>query len=312
MGLNTEASAALVFLILYAILFAFMLYGYATRHLRFRSRYSVILFHVTVRLASQATGLAFGVVGYANTSLLVAYFILGAEGYFTLVLCTYRFLISWHNHNLASHDSWLEPRFPPGTPVFKRFLLSFALFGPNRRPMAVMHNLLIGANTIIITGGSLLAGGSNSVQDFHSNLLTAKIMRTVGQSIFLAINTFLLYCILDTIRQSRSENPTKKRTRPTLLIFLAIWPCLFVRGLYGVLSGVLPAFNYFNPDNYDATGLKNSFIVSEYIMGTTMEWVSCTMLMVTYLTSRGDPKKADLEVEEGTRDNKKTALDGEA
>ena len=82
MGLNTEASAALVFLVLYTILFAFMLYGYATRRLGFRSRYSVILFHVTIRLASQATGLAFGVVGYANTSLLVAYFILGGKFYF--------------------------------------------------------------------------------------------------------------------------------------------------------------------------------------------------------------------------------------
>jgi cytochrome b561 len=77
MGLNTEASAALVFLVLYTILFALLLFGYFTGRLRLRSRYSVILFHVTIRLASQATGLAFGVVGYANTSLLVAYFILG-------------------------------------------------------------------------------------------------------------------------------------------------------------------------------------------------------------------------------------------
>ena len=142
-----------------------------------------------------------------------------------------------------------------------------------------------------------MAGGSNSVKDFHSNLSTAKIMRTVGQSIFLSINAFLLYCILDTIRQARRENPLKRSIHPTLLILLAIWPCLIVRGLYGILSGVLPAFNYFNPDNYGATGLKDSFLVSEYIMGTTMEWTSCTMLMLTYFTSKGDPKKDDLETE---------------
>jgi len=74
-----------VYLVLYAILFAFMLYGYATGHLRFRSRYTVVLFHVMVRLASQATGLAFGVVGYSNTSLLVAYFILGGKFIITFV-----------------------------------------------------------------------------------------------------------------------------------------------------------------------------------------------------------------------------------
>ena len=63
------------------------------------------------------------------------------------------------------------------------------------------------------------------------------------------------------------------------------------------MSGVLPAFNYFNPDNYGQTGLKDSFLASEYVMGTTMEWVSCTMLMLTYLTSRNDTKNADLEAE---------------
>jgi cytochrome b561 len=76
MGLNTETSAALVFLILYTILFVILLLGYFTGRLRLRSRYTLIMFHVTVRLASQATGVAFGIVGYSATNLLVAYFIL--------------------------------------------------------------------------------------------------------------------------------------------------------------------------------------------------------------------------------------------
>jgi hypothetical protein len=149
-----------------------------------------------------------------------------------------------------------------------------------------------------VTGGSLLAGGHNSVKDFNANLPTAKAMRTTGQSIFLAINACLLYCIIDTIRQSRREKPDQE-THPTLFILLAVWPLLFIRGLYGVMSGVLPAFNYFNPNNYAATGLTTSFVTSEYIMGTTMEWTSCTLLMFTYYTSRNDPKKADLEMYKG-------------
>jgi hypothetical protein len=81
MGFNTKASAALVFLILYAILFAILLFGFLTKRLKLFSRYISILFHILVRLASQATGLAFGVtvVGYANTGLLVACFVLGGE-----------------------------------------------------------------------------------------------------------------------------------------------------------------------------------------------------------------------------------------
>jgi len=140
-----------------------------------------------------------------------------------------------------------------------------------------------------------LAGGHQSVKQFNGNLKTAKAMRAAGQSIFLSINIFLLYCIVDTIRQSRREKP-EKGTHPTLLLLLATWPLLFVRGLYGVMSGVLPAFNYFNPNNYGETGLITSFVISEYIMGTTMEWTSCTLLMTTYLTSQNDPKKAELEM----------------
>ena len=78
MGFNGETSAALVFLILYTILFVLLLIGYIGRYLSWRSRYSVILFHVTIRLSSQATGLAFGIIGYQNVNLLVAYFILYA------------------------------------------------------------------------------------------------------------------------------------------------------------------------------------------------------------------------------------------
>jgi len=139
-----------------------------------------------------------------------------------------------------------------------------------------------------------MAGGHHSVSEFNGNLTTPKAMRAAGQSVFLAISIFLLYCILDTIRQSRREIPGRG-THPTLLLLLAIWPLLFVRGLYGVISGVLPAFNYFNPNNYGETGLTASFVLSEYMMGTTNEWTSCTLLMATYLTSRNDPK-ADLEM----------------
>ena len=87
MGLNTEASAALVFLILYAILFLVMVAGYVTRRVRLASRHTVVFSHVVVRLASQATGLAFGIVGYNNINLLVAYFILGEPRGVCLDVC---------------------------------------------------------------------------------------------------------------------------------------------------------------------------------------------------------------------------------
>jgi len=125
------------------------------------------------------------------------------------------------------------------------------------------------------------------VAQVEATLHRAKILRTVGQSVFLSINTFLLYCVLDSIRSSKRENGG--RVHPTLWILLVCWPLLFVRGVYGILSGVLPAFSFFNFDNYGEHGLKTSFVVSEYILSTTMEWTSCALLMLTYVTSLNDP-----------------------
>ncbi|KAF7973628.1 hypothetical protein HWV62_14816 [Athelia sp. TMB] len=294
MGLSNETSAALVFLVLYAILFITLILGYLTRQLGLRSRYTILAFHITIRLASQATGLAFGIVGFANYRLLVAYFVLGAEGYFTLVYCAFRFLISWQNHNSATHDSWLEPRRPKGQPFLQRLQQSLTLSGSSGgSPMSTIHVLLIAANTIIVVGGSLLAGGD--MVQFYKNLLTSKGLRVTGQAIFLLINIFLLYCLVRTINEARRENPGQ-RVHPTLLLLLAAWPLLFVRGIYGVLAGLLPTFNYFDPGNHTDTGLTNSFVASEYVLGTAMEWTSCLLLLSTWYTSRKDPKKAELEM----------------
>ena len=81
MGLSSEASAALVFLILNAILLALLFFGPLAGRLQWCSPYGFILFYLAVRLASQGAGLAFGIVGSANILLLVAYFILGGESF---------------------------------------------------------------------------------------------------------------------------------------------------------------------------------------------------------------------------------------
>jgi hypothetical protein len=122
-----------------------------------------------------------------------------------------------------------------------------------------------------------------------------KALRTAGQAGLLTVNILFACCIVNTTRQSRRENPGK-RTHPTLLLLLATCPLLLVRGVYGVMSGVLPAFNYFNPDNYGESGMTSSFVISEYIMGTATEWISCTLLMLTYFTSLNDPEVDDLEL----------------
>jgi hypothetical protein len=141
----------------------------------------------------------------------------------------------------------------------------------------------------------MLAGGRNNVLEFDADLPKAKAMQVAGQGIFLSINVYLLYCIIDTIHDYKREHPGR-RAHPTLYILLAVWSLLIVRGLYGILSAVVTTFNYFSPSNYGEHGLTDGFVISEYILSTTMEWTSaCALLMTTYYTSRNDSKKGNLK-----------------
>ena len=166
-----------------------------------------------------------------------------------------------------------------------------------------------------------MSGGEQDPSAFNSNpnLNVAKSLRAAGQFVFLAINAFLLYCVVDSMRSDRRQSIVLKSVHPTLYILLATWPLLLVRGIYGFLSAIVPTFNYFDPANYTADGLKDSFVISEYVMSTTMEWTSCVLLLMTYFASKHDPQEwrrktkdemaltgVESSLEEGVSSGKKT------
>ena len=150
--------------------------------------------------------------------------------------------------------------------------------------------------------------GGGTVQQPNRNLPAAMGQRTAGLALLLIVNICLLYCLVEIIRQPRHENH-RKRTHPTLLLLLATGSLLLVRGVYGVMSGCLPAFNYFDPSNYGESGMTSSFVISEYIMGTATEWSSCTLLMLTYFTWDIDPEMDDLELLTGKKNQSGGAVE---
>nr|GAT48811.1 predicted protein [Mycena chlorophos] len=303
-----EAGAALAFLIGYLAVFVWMLFGFFTHRIKWRSRYSALLFHVTIRLASQGSGIGFGILGFRNTGLFVAFLVLGAEGYFSLVLCAFRFLISWHQHNLPSGESWLEPRDPPNTNK-KRKVLIFAFLGPlaflfyHDNPMVFFHSALILANVAIIVGGSYLAGADYSEPnspDTLNRIRVSKITRTAGQAVFLVGNALLLIFILVSMRNNRRDGDSRNRkgtVHPTLILLLIAWFPLIVRGIFGLLQAFDWSMSYYNPENYDAGGFTPRFTAIEYMLGVFTEWTACVLLNCTYFTSKNDPKKRDVLAE---------------
>lgn len=272
------ASASLVFLILYLILFLAVSTLFVLRKVQRKSRWLVLLLHVLVRLASQACGLSFGIVGYKNINILVAYYVLGAEGYFTLVVCTARFLIAWQRDYWHGY-SWIEPIDPSKERAgwrkrFKRLLQAKPSGKSLTARLAVVVDwLLVAANAIIIAGGSLSSAAytdSDLTQaEVQSRLKASRGMRAAGQAIFLVVNTVLLVCIAVSMHQHRqyrfdnrasvegetpmwekhgeepadSRKPRRWFAHPTLLLLLLTWPFLAVRGGFGVAQALVPDLN---------------------------------------------------------------------
>ncbi|KAK0569249.1 hypothetical protein OC861_001175 [Tilletia horrida] len=315
MGLNALGIASVVFLVLYAILFGLLVIGFSTGHMKFKSRWSLVLFHVLLRLAAQSVGIAFAVVGYKDIGLLIAYLVLGAEGYFSLVLCTARYLISFQTH--AFGDSWIEPKSKGKQPFSERFKRNFNLgilrrgrqssdsqeSGAGRTPIVVIHYILIGANTIIIVGGSLLAGSvdySNGNGDLvdASKYNTGRAMRTAGAAIFLAINLVLIACVFATTKQYREKAASRGiRTpffgHPFLLVLVAISPFLVIRGIFGILQACVESLGYYSPETYSSDGLRPDFVVKEAVLVIAMEWTTCALLVLTWPIVRSHGWGAD-------------------
>ncbi|KAJ7270267.1 hypothetical protein C8J57DRAFT_1065917, partial [Mycena rebaudengoi] len=231
----------------YLAVFIWMLFAYLTHRIKWRSRYSLLFSHVAIRLASQGCGVAFGILGFSNTNLFLAYLVLGAEGYFSLVMCVFRFVISWHEHNLPSRSSWLEPRDPPGTKKFstKALVDSMKLSYYRDHPMMCLHLALILANVAIVVGGSFLAGANfTDAEDKRAQMRLdlSKILRTAGQGVFLACNAILLGILLLTIRNNLRDGDSRRKkgsVHPTLYLLLISWFPLMVRGAFGVLQSAI-------------------------------------------------------------------------
>ncbi|KAJ7129852.1 hypothetical protein C8R43DRAFT_1134114 [Mycena crocata] len=315
---TAEAGAALVFLIGYLAIFGWMLFAFLTYRIKWCSRYALLFFHVTIRVASQSCGIAFGILGFSNFRVFLAYLILGAEGYFTLVLCAFRFLISWHQHNLTSGQSWLEPRDPPGTNKVRNFLL-FILLGPfafvvyRSNPMAGFHLMLVLANAAIVIGGSFLAGADyNDPESANTKMCmqVATVAWTTGQGIFFAGNAALLLIILVTMRNNRRDGDARGKkgsVHPTLVLLLIVWFPLIVRGMFGLLQASVNSLSYYNrpfrflvppaskwneltsethlaDDNYNASGFTPRFTTIEY----RVDYMRFVELDVPHVTQRSE------------------------
>ncbi|ORY86634.1 hypothetical protein BCR35DRAFT_302341 [Leucosporidium creatinivorum] len=203
-------------------------------------------------------------------NVLIAYLVFSAEGFFSLLVCTYRFLVVWQRNHLGV--SPLEPPIPSTLSARKRMRLRW------RRPMTLIIYTLIGANAVIIAGSGLLASSMNSdnVDEARREANKGKALRVAGTAVFLALVQIFGAVAIWSYRRHGNR---------TLLLILGTWPLLTIRGVYGILSVLITAFSYYSSSTFTDSGFSPTFIVGEHVLGTLMEWISCGLLLSTYFTS---------------------------
>ncbi|QNP96817.1 Hypothetical protein YALI2_C00470g [Yarrowia lipolytica] len=269
-------AAALTFLVLY--LFALIICIYILIQRGFKTRFSFIALVCLIRVGAQISGVGFSIQGWEHYEWLIAYLILGAEGYFAIVLAAYHFVAVFER--LVTGDSFLHPKLPLELKERKGPSASYDRFVWHLRHDVsfYFHYLLIPANVILIFGGTRTIGVDEDEWSTSPLVTEGKILRVVGQSIFLGGCVFLLaYAV-------RLWLGKKLRGAPLTAVLLA-GPPLLVRGAFGIIAALVSDFNYYDFNNYSASGLKIKFLLGEYLMGTTMEYLATMFLLLSHFTS---------------------------
>ncbi|EGW32309.1 uncharacterized protein SPAPADRAFT_55793 [Spathaspora passalidarum NRRL Y-27907] len=266
--------AASIFLVLYVIYLSLTIKIVSEKG--FRSIYTSLLVYGVFRVCGQMCGVVFSALGYEHWQWLIAYLVFSAEGYFVLVLCSFHLIANAQLYQFG--QSWFRPskeqkkqNLARATTIREKLRARFPL-------ASVFHILLIPANALVISGGSTLAGQDPSNPD-PNKIITAKALRTTGQVMFLSLT---LIAILLAIYVYYKEGV---RHCNIYSIFI-VAPFITIRGIFGVISIFITKMNYYDMSNYTANGLSAQFVTYEYVLATTMEFITACVYVGNYFIDR--------------------------
>lgn len=248
--------AASVYLGLYLIFLGVAIYVLIQRG--WKTRFTFFTIYGLIRVGGQISGIGFATQGLEHYQWLIAYIVLSAEGYFTLVLSSLFFLIKVQETTFGS-SYLVDKKF--GTRFIKRSFKD------------LFHFMLVAANVFIIAGSSISSGDDNDLDE--STYKTAKGLRVAGQVIFFVLSFSVSVLTVWTYFVH------KIRTGVIVLLLAAI-PFITVRGIFGVLSIFINAMNYVYLPNYYTKSSFRTMTVYEYVLGTTMEYVTAWLLLTCH------------------------------
>lgn len=243
-----------------------------------------LLFFTIIRFGSQICAVVFSCVGFAHWQWLIAYLVLGAEGYFVLILSSLQFII--HGQQKILGKSWIRNSGPGGWIIDedrKLKIWQIRLKHIGQIPYStIYHFWLIPANAFIVAGGSMLTGATaEELADGSGRVSASKALRTTGQVIFLTLTIVMVLIALHTYFKQ------KVRTWPIISVLIAS-PFLIVRGIFGILSIFITKMNYYQMSNYSGGEIGSQLVIYEYVLSTTMEFISMACLFLNIFDKSPD------------------------
>ncbi|KAK6459450.1 uncharacterized protein RJT20DRAFT_16360 [Scheffersomyces xylosifermentans] len=277
--------AASVFLALYVVYTALTIK--IVHNEGWNTIYTSLLIHGVFRVGGQLCGVAFAAIGWDQFGWLIGYLVLSAEGYFVLILTAYH-LIAKAQYQVVGY-SWIRPNQADIKAKVAAATTARGRFCARVTPARVFHAVLIPANAYIISGGSMLAGlSADELNNGSSKVSTSRGLRTAGQAVFLAQT---IVAVAFAIKCYFNE---KVKHYNIIAVFIAA-PFLLVRGIFGILSIFVDKMDYYLITNYTANGLSPSFVAFEYCLGTSMEFITASVFVLTYYIERRQLRRKDLE-----------------
>ncbi|QFZ25483.1 hypothetical protein EJF18_10579 [Clavispora lusitaniae] len=236
----------------------------------FKTVYTFLWVFGLIRFSGQLCGVVYAKLGPSHYQWLIAYLVLGAEGYLTLILAAFRFTCKAQIRQFGF--SWVLTSGP----------FNCRLFGKPLSWKLIFQNLvLIPANVFIIIGGVMLAGmDSEQLENHYEEVNLSKGLRTTGQAVFVFV-TF-------TVVAFNIHVYAKEKVRNCLTIaVMCASPFLLVRGIFGILAIHVTDMNYFDASNYTSGGsASHKLTIYEYVLGTTMEFIVACCLVSTLAFER--------------------------
>lgn len=250
--------AASIFLALYVLYNVSSIYIFIKKG--WKSVYTFLLIYGLIRVGGQISGVGYAAAGYYEWKWLIAYLIMSAEGYFTLVLSTLYFLVK-------------EQMIVFGkSPLMKPLVWKMSY-------RVLFHYSLIPANAMIIAGGCMLTGLTPGEKEYNHQLVTSKALRSVGLIIFL-LNSL-------SVAGLTLYNYFVKRLRTkTMIVLMFIIPFITVRGIYGILSIFYDEMSYFKIQNYFDETSSAKLTIYEYTLALAMEFITAFSLLSIYWLKR--------------------------